>query len=181
MALDPTISLAELARSRRLELEAWAAYPAPFELGIRPLEPLRLYSPDARRMAGYCGAWVADDDTLSPWERAGVRAEPNCLRGQAGSAGVVRGRARIIFSLAESGRLEKGDILVTTTTAPPWTPLFLTAGGLVTDAGGLLSHGAVVSREYRLPAVVGASGATTAIQDGQWIEVDGTNGIVRIL
>ena len=57
----------------------------------------------------------------------------------------------------------------------------MTAGGLVTDAGGLLSHGAVVSREYRIPAVVGTSIATSAIQDGQWIEVDGSNGIVRIL
>jgi pyruvate,water dikinase len=74
-----------------------------------------------------------------------------------------------------------GDILVTTTTAPPWTPLFLTAAGVVTDAGGLLSHGAVVAREYHIPAVVGTHDATSHIHDGQMIEVDGSNGVVYLL
>ena len=72
-----------------------------------------------------------------------------------------------------------GDILVTATTAPPWTPLFMTAAALVTDAGGMLSHGAVVAREFRIPAVVGAFNATSRIRDGQWIEVDGSHGIVK--
>lgn len=181
MAADPSLNLAELARNRRLELESWACHPAPFELGTRPVAPLQLYSADARRMARYTGAWVADSDSFSPWEVTAPHSDPNILRGHAGSSGKACGRARIILSLSDAQRLEKGDILITTTTAPPWTPLFLTAGGLVTDAGGLLSHGAVVSREYRIPAVVGASIATTTIHDGQWIEVDGTNGLVRLL
>lgn len=108
-------------------------------------------------------------------------AEPGQLRGQAGSPGKARGPARIIRSLAEAHRLQPGDILVTTTTAPPWTPLFLTAAAVVTDAGGLLSHGAVVSREYRIPAVVGTRDATTRIPDGQMLEVDGDQGLVSFV
>jgi len=105
----------------------------------------------------------------------------NELRGNPGSAGVVRGIARVIITITDAGRLQPGDILVTATTSPPWTPFFATAGGIVTDTGGALSHCAIVAREYRIPAVVGSSGATGIIRDGQLIEVDGTNGIIRLL
>ena len=107
--------------------------------------------------------------------------DPNTINGAAGSPGKVRGRAKVIRTLAEAGKLSKGDILVTETTAPPWTPLFATAAAIVTDAGGVLSHCAVVAREYAIPAVVGAYTATHLIHDDMQIEVDGDNGIVRIL
>ncbi|MBI2502035.1 MAG: hypothetical protein HYW07_02240 [Candidatus Latescibacteria bacterium] len=107
--------------------------------------------------------------------------EPGTLKGHAGSAGKVRGRARVIRSLDEAGRLKLGDILVAETTAPPWTPLFATAGGIVTDTGGILSHCAVVAREYRIPAVVGTGAATKVIREGQLLEVDGDAGTVRIV
>jgi pyruvate,water dikinase len=103
------------------------------------------------------------------------------LKGHAGSPGKVTGTARVILSLDDAERLNKGDILVTDTTAPPWTPLFATAGGIVTDTGGILSHCAVVAREYRIPAVVGTGGGTAIIRDGQLIEVDGDAGAVRII
>ncbi len=103
------------------------------------------------------------------------------IRGSSGSSGTVRGIARVVESLADAGRLMKGDILVAPTTAPAWTPLFATAGAVVTDTGGVLSHSAVVAREYRIPAVVGAGVATTVIRDGDLIEVDGDTGVVRIL
>ena len=103
------------------------------------------------------------------------------LRGSPGSSGIVRGTARIIRSISESGRIQAGDILVAETTAPPWTPLFATVAAVVTDTGGVLSHCAVVAREYAIPAVVGTGSATTAIADGQMIEVDGDAGIVRIV
>ena len=106
---------------------------------------------------------------------------PGVVKGHAGSPGKVRGRARVIRSLADAGRLQEGDILVTATTAPPWTPLFATAGGIVTDAGGVLSHCAVVAREYRIPAVVGTGGGTAVIKDGQLIEVDGDAGTVLVV
>jgi pyruvate,water dikinase len=106
---------------------------------------------------------------------------PGVLKGHAGSPGKVRGIARVICSLEEADRLKQGDILVADTTAPPWTPLFATAGGIVTDTGGILSHCAVVAREYRIPAVVGTGRATAMIQDGQLIEVDGDAGTVRLV
>ncbi len=107
-------------------------------------------------------------------------SDPSEIRGLAGSAGVVRGTARFIPTLSEVERLSAGEILVTYATAPPWTPLFAVAGGIVTDVGGALSHCAVVAREYGIPAVVGTKVATQRIKDGMLITVDGTNGVVRI-
>jgi phosphohistidine swiveling domain-containing protein len=110
-----------------------------------------------------------------------VAIEADVLKGNPGSPGVVRGRAKVLRSLADAGKLERGDILVSETTAPPWTPLFATAAAVVTDTGGILSHCAVVAREYAIPAVVGTGMATARIHDGQWLEVDGNLGTVRIL
>jgi rifampicin phosphotransferase len=96
------------------------------------------------------------------------------------SAGVVEGRARVVLNLEEAD-LEDGDILVTTFTDPSWTPLFVSIKGLVTEVGGLMTHGAVIAREYGLPTVVGVEHATELIQDGQRIRVHGTEGYVEIL
>ncbi|HEX3759820.1 MAG TPA: rifamycin-inactivating phosphotransferase [Kofleriaceae bacterium] len=102
------------------------------------------------------------------------------LVGLAVSAGTVEGRARVVLDLARAD-LEPGDILVTTYTDPSWTPLFLAIKGLVTEVGGLMTHGAVIAREYGLPAVVGVLDATRRIRDGQRIRVHGTDGYVEIL
>ncbi len=96
------------------------------------------------------------------------------------SAGVIEGRARVILNL-EDADLEAGDILVTTFTDPSWTPLFVAIKGLVTEVGGLMTHGAVIAREYGLPAVVGVENATKIINDGQRIRMSGTEGYVKIL
>jgi phosphoenolpyruvate synthase/pyruvate phosphate dikinase len=96
------------------------------------------------------------------------------------SAGAVEGRARVILDMAQAD-LEPGDILVTTYTDPSWTPLFVTIGGLITEVGGLMTHGAVIAREYGLPAVVGVERATRLIRDGQRIRVHGTDGYVEVL
>ena len=112
-----------------------------------------------------------------------LEAEPSAageIRGLAASAGVVRGTARVVRTLDEVDKLQPGDILVTYATAPPWTPLFAVASAIVTDAGGPLSHAAVVAREYGIPAVVGTKAATARIEDGMVITVDGTEGVVRI-
>jgi phosphoenolpyruvate synthase/pyruvate phosphate dikinase len=102
------------------------------------------------------------------------------LVGLAVSAGTVEGRARVILDIAEAD-LEPGDILVTAYTDPSWTPLFVAAAGLVTEVGGLMTHGAVIAREYGLPAVVGVEHATRLIADGQRIRVHGTDGYVEVL
>ena len=96
------------------------------------------------------------------------------------SAGTVEGRARVILDLARAD-LEPGDILVTAYTDPSWTPLFVAITGLVTEVGGLMTHGAVIAREYGLPAVVGVVDATRLIPDGRRIRVHGTDGYVEIL
>ncbi|HZO30228.1 MAG TPA: rifamycin-inactivating phosphotransferase, partial [Chloroflexota bacterium] len=96
------------------------------------------------------------------------------------SAGTVEGRARVILDMAQAD-LEAGDILVTAFTDPSWTPLFVAIKGLVTEVGGLMTHGAVIAREYGLPAVVGVEHATRLIRDGQRIRVHGTDGYVEIL
>ncbi|MEQ8156965.1 MAG: PEP-utilizing enzyme, partial [Clostridiaceae bacterium] len=95
------------------------------------------------------------------------------------SSGVIEGRARVILNM-EDAALEDGDILVTAFTDPSWTPLFVSIKGLVTEVGGLMTHGAVIAREYGLPAVVGVENATKLIKDGQRIRVHGTEGYVEI-
>ncbi len=101
------------------------------------------------------------------------------LQGAGASPGVVRGRARIMFDPTDGARLSRGDILVAKFTDPGWTPLFLTAGGLVMEVGGIISHGAVVAREYGLPAVVGIKHATRILREGEVVEIDGGSGEVR--
>jgi len=96
------------------------------------------------------------------------------------SAGTVEGRARVILDMATAD-VEPGDILVTAHTDPSWSPLFVAITGLVTEVGGLMTHGAVIAREYGLPAVVGVAHATRLIQDGQRIRVNGTDGYVEVL
>lgn len=96
------------------------------------------------------------------------------------SSGVIKERARVILNMEEAD-LEEGDILVTAFTDPSWTPLFVSIKGLVTEVGGLMTHGAVIAREYGLPAVVGVENATKQIKDGQRILVNGTEGYIKIL
>jgi rifampicin phosphotransferase len=105
----------------------------------------------------------------------------NELRGTGASAGVVVGPARVILSQDDFGRVRQGDIIVAPASNPSWVPVFTIAGGLVTNTGGVLSHAAVVAREFGLPAVVGATEATSKIADGRLVEIDGTAGTVRLL
>lgn len=108
-------------------------------------------------------------------------ADTGLVQGLPGSRGKARGRARVVRHLDELDRLRPGEVLVAETTAPPWTPVFAIAAAVVTDSGGILSHAAVVSREYGIPAVVGTGHATLRIDDGQTVEVDGLTGTVRVL
>jgi rifampicin phosphotransferase len=112
------------------------------------------------------------------YKRENLPAE--ALIGLPVSSGVIEGRARVIFNM-EDADLEEGDIVVTSFTDPSWTPLFVSIKGLVTEVGGLMTHGAVIAREYGLPAVVNVENATRLINDGQRIRVNGTEGYVEIL
>jgi rifampicin phosphotransferase len=122
---------------------------------------------------------TSDGEAVSgTYRRADVPA--GALTGLPVSAGTVEGRARVILDMAEAD-LEAGDILVTAYTDPSWTPVFVAIKGLVTEVGGLMTHGAVIAREYGLPAVVGVDHATRLIRDGQRIRVHGTDGYIEIL
>ena len=103
------------------------------------------------------------------------------LGGVGASAGIATGPARVTLGPDDFGRIAPGDIIVCPSSNPSWVPVFAIAGGLVTNTGGVLSHAAVVAREFGLPAVVGVSGATTLIPDGRLVEIDGTTGSVRLL
>ncbi|SED31118.1 rifamycin-inactivating phosphotransferase [Streptomyces melanosporofaciens] len=129
------------------------------------LTPPRVLTSDGEAVTG---AYRRDD------------APAGALIGLPVSAGSIEGRARVILDMAEAD-LEAGDILVTAFTDPSWSPLFVGIAGLVTEVGGLMTHGAVIAREYGLPAVVGVERATRLIRDGQRIRVHGTDGYVEIL
>jgi phosphoenolpyruvate synthase/pyruvate phosphate dikinase len=144
----------QLIRDRK---EAFRSYQA--------LTPPRVLTSDGEGIAG-------------AYRRDGLPA--GALVGLPVSAGTVEGRARVILDIAEAD-LEPGDILVTAYTDPSWTPLFVTIKGLVTEVGGVMTHGAVIAREYGLPAVVGVEHATRLIRDGQRIRLHGTDGYVEIL
>ena len=112
---------------------------------------------------------------------ARVQSGAGTIRGTGASPGTVEGTARIVVGPDDFGRVRSGDVLVAATTTPAWTPLFPSLGALVTETGGILSHAAIVAREYGLPAVVGANGAMRAIPDGARVRVDGLSGAVEIL
>ena len=140
-------------------------------------EALDLADIEARRRDQALWRSVVPPSHLGATESAPSAGE---IRGIAASAGTYRGTARVIASLDEAARLEPGDVLVCSATAPEWTAYFGVAGALVIDVGGMLTHGAIVAREFGIPAVVGAGGATERIPDGATVTVDGAAGVVTI-
>ena len=156
--------LREVMRTHELDGQIISERKAEHERNWK-LTPPRVLTSDGEIVAG-------------AYKRADLPAD--ALVGLPVSAGVVEGRARVLSGMAEA-ELEAGDILVTAFTDPSWTPLFVSIKGLVTEVGGLMTHGAVIAREYGLPAVVGVENATRLIKDGQRIRVHGTDGYVEIL
>jgi phosphohistidine swiveling domain-containing protein len=164
------VPMQSLVQQRRAEVERFSRVAPPPMLGTPPAFEMSDGGPMIRALF---------KGELSPQNTS--NGDANKVKGLPGSAGVARGTARVIHSLAEAGKLQPGDVLVTESTEPPWTPLFATAAAIVTDTGGVLSHSAVVAREYRIPAVVGTGHATSTFQDGQLLEVDGNAGTVRVV
>ncbi len=116
----------------------------------------------------------------SPDEVPAESSARHSVKGIAASPGVYRGRARVVLSLDEASSLQDGDILVARALTPPWTPFFGVVGAIVTNSGGAISHGAVVAREFGIPAVVGTGNGTSFIPDGSTVTVDGTAGEVTV-
>ena len=155
----------QIASQRRNDLGRWAQVVPPPVLGV-PQDPSG--DPAEDLLMRFFG---------SPVEPS---SDPAIIAGIAASPGTARGPAKVVRDLTEASKVSPGDILVCEMTLPPWTPLFATVAGVVADTGGILSHCAIVAREYRIPCVVGTAFGTSAIKDGMMLTVDGTKGIVRL-
>lgn len=125
--------------------------------------------------------WGITTEQVESWLAADDEENTGKLKGMAASAGVVEGTARVIMDADQIGEIQQDDILVAPVTAPSWGPVFGKLKATVTDIGGMMSHAAIVCREYALPAVTGTGNASTTIKTGQRLRVDGTNGTVEIL
>jgi pyruvate,water dikinase len=155
-----------LAAQRQAEMVAWSKIIPPPTIGEQP---------------------PPSDD---PWEEAVLRKmlgvppepsqDPDVITGTGASPGTVQGRAKVVYDLSEASKIQPGEILVCEMTMPAWTSLFSTVSAVVSDTGGVLSHCAIVSREYRIPCVVGTVMGTSVIKDGMLLTVDGSQGMVRI-
>lgn len=156
--------LREVVRANKLDYQVISKRKDEYKL-YKKLTPPRVITSDGEIIVG-------------KYKRENLPAE--AIVGLPVSSGVIEGRARVILKM-EDANLEDGDILVTAFTDPSWTPLFVSIKGLVTEVGGLMTHGAVIAREYGLPAVVGVENATKMIRDGQRIRVHGTEGYIEIL
>jgi pyruvate,water dikinase len=150
-------------------LKQWSPVPA---LGVPPevvTEPFTVM------------LWGVTSDSVSAWLNSGEEGAAGELSGFAASPGLVEGRARVIFTADQIGEIEDGEILVAPLTAPSWAPVFGKIQATVTDVGGMMSHAAIVCREYGLPAVTGTAFGTKTIKNGQRIRVDGNTGKVTVL
>ncbi|MDR3678466.1 MAG: phosphoenolpyruvate synthase [Flavipsychrobacter sp.] len=156
--------LSEVVRTNKLDYQIIANRKEEYKL-YEKLIPPRVITSDGEIITG-------------KYNQENVPAD--AIAGVAVSSGIIEGRARVILNM-EDANIEEGDILITTFTDPSWTPLFVSIKGLVTEVGGLMTHGAVIAREYGLPAVVGVENATKLIKDGQQIRLNGTDGYVEIL
>jgi len=160
---------ASAIRERREELAVAATMTPPPFVGQPPAGPPPAESPLDRAVMRFCGGPPQASE------------DPGTMRGNAGSRGVVTGVARVARTLDEATSLQPGEILVAITTMPAWTPLFGVAAAVVTETGGVLSHCAIVAREYGIPGVVGTRDGTQRIPDGARVRVDGAAGEVRLL
>ncbi|HFK1765307.1 phosphoenolpyruvate synthase [Bacillus wiedmannii] len=156
--------LHEVVRTNKLDYELIHKQKNEYKL-YEKLTPPRIMTSDGEIITG-------------KYKRENIPAD--AIVGLPVSSGVIEGRARVILNMEEAN-LEEGDILVTAFTDPGWTPLFVSIKGLITEVGGLMTHGAVIAREYGLPAVVGVENATRLIKDGQRIRVHGTEGYIEVL
>jgi pyruvate,water dikinase len=191
--VQPTIRRLSLELGKRLvEAGALDKVEEVFHLQLKELEPLgeqwtpteqtitQIRSLVARRKAKResLGNKPMIDPRLLTVTSQAQTGEDVLLKGMSGSPGLAQGPAKIVHDVSEFGKLQAGDVLVAPVTNPAWTPLFQRAVAVVVDTGGAASHAAIVAREYGVPAVMGTMSGTKELKDGQWIQVDGSRGLV---
>ena len=160
-----------IVNQRKQIMEAMRSFSPPPALGAVPdtiTEPMTIM------------LWGITTERVQEWAAAEDHGD-GALSGFAGSPGVVEGPARVVLDLRQLGELKQGEVLVSPITSPSWTPVFGTIAAAVSDIGGIMSHAAIVCREYGLPAVVGTGNATSRIRTGDRVRVDGDKGTVTIL
>ncbi len=171
-----------LVRTRRGERVWVEAHPGPPSYGEHPGPPPPLDAlPEEARLVNRTIVWYMD--RVFETERSGTSQDPGAhvLRGIGASAGRYEGTVRVIMGEDEFGKLEAGDVVVCPITSPVWSVVFPNMGALVTDTGGILSHPAIIAREFRIPAVVATGNATSLLRDGQTVVVDGRTGAVELV
>ena len=191
--VQPTIRRVSLELGRRLvQIGALDEAGEVFHLQLRELETVAETWPPSQQTITQTRALVARrkakrqsladkpmiDPRLLTLNSPAITGADVLLHGTSGSPGIARGPARIVHDVSEFGKLRAGDVLIAPVTNPAWTPLFQRAAAVVVDTGGAASHAAIVAREYGVPAVMGTMNATKELKDGQWIQVDGSRGLV---
>ncbi len=156
---------------RRAIYDKLASWDAPPALGIPPTEVNEPFT---------VMLWGITTDVVQSWLESGD-GDGDVLRGQPGSPGVVEGPARIVRSVHELESVQPGDVLICPATSPAWSPVFSRVSATVSDVGGVMSHTAIICREYGLPAVVGTGNAVSRVKEGQTVRVDGDTGVVTLL
>jgi pyruvate,water dikinase len=166
--------------ARRKGERAWVeSHPGPASYGKDPGPPPSFMAlPAEARFVMEAVLW-ARTRVFAAEHSGHAQADGRVLQGIAASPGVYTGPARVIMNESEFARLQPGDVLVCPMTSPVWSVLFPSVGALVTDTGGILSHPAIIAREYRVPAVVATGNATRVLRDGQTVTVDGNTGSVE--
>ncbi len=168
-AIGPTYWPSEIAKRKKIITA----------LGTRPPQPALNNPPEVITEPFTIMLWGITSESVNRWLDGA--SDKSKLVGLAASPGAVEGRARVVRSASELGSIEQGEILVTPVTAPSWAPVFGKIKATVTDIGGMMSHAAIVCREYGLPAVTGTGNASSTIKTGQMLRVDGTTGEVTII
>jgi rifampicin phosphotransferase len=166
---------------RREEQACMEANPGPMSYGSEPSGPPDVsVLPREARFAMEALQAIMLDRILAPEASARVQQAGSDLVGIAASQGRYTGTARVVLDESAFDKVQPGDVLVCPITSPVWSVLFPSIGALITDTGGILSHAAIIAREYRLPAVVGTGNATDLLSDGDLVTVDGVNGTVHV-
>lgn len=177
-----TVHASQLITKRWQGVTRGKAHRGPVSYGKAPPPPpsFDAFPPEARHLMQVVFVHM-ENMFATQYSQQGETTEGTDLHGLAASPGQYTGPVRIIMSESEFDKLQAGDVLVCPTTQPPWSVLFPSVGALVTDSGGILSHPAIIAREYAIPVVVAADNATTLLEDGQVVMVNGDSGIIEVV
>lgn len=178
---NEVVSIRHAVEHRQSEMNRTRLHPGPASYGQVPPPPPSFASfPAEARLSAEAAIW-AIERIFATEESGQTQTDPSRIRGIAASAGQYTGTVRIVRDESQFGSIRKGDVLVCPITTPAWSVLFPSIGALVTDSGGILSHSAIIAREYGIPSIVATGNATALLRDGQTVTVDGAGGVAEVV